>query len=124
VIFGSQTVRQISLRRRDVNALVDGPASGSVSGVDEHQFNLNFHAPYSAAPPVTAELRDEIALAFGLPLGRRVEVCFRGSQRAAVTGILELLSTPDFPWEPRQTLRLHIAGLEFSSREIERWTIL
>ncbi len=92
--------------------------------MEEHQFNLDFDAPYSPAPPVTSELRDEIALAFGLPLGRRVEVCFRGSQRAAVTGILELLSTPDFPWNPQQRLRLHISGLEFSSREIERWTVL
>ena len=92
--------------------------------MDEYQINLNFDAPFSVEPPATAELRDEIAVAFGLPLGRRVEVCFRGSQRAAVTGTLELLSTPDFPWEPHQVLRLHIAGFEFSSREIERWTVL
>jgi hypothetical protein len=46
---------------------------------------------------VGPELRDEIARAWGLPLGQRVEVCFRGSQRAAIAGKLELLTTPDYP---------------------------
>jgi len=92
--------------------------------MEEEQTNLNFDLDYSTAPTVVPELRDEIARAWGLPLGQRVEVCFVGSQRAAVTGVLELRSTPDFPWNPKQTLRLHIRGLEFSSREIERWTLL
>jgi hypothetical protein len=82
--------------------------------MEEEQTNLNFDLDYSTAPTVVPELRDEIARAWGLPLG----------QRAAVTGVLELRSTPDFPWNPKQTLRLHIRGLEFSSREIERWTLL
>ena len=90
--------------------------------MSEHQISLDIDASYSAAPAVVPELREEIAQAWGLPLGQRVEICFCGSQRAAATGILELLSTPEYPWNPRQPLQLRIAGFEFSNREIERWT--
>jgi hypothetical protein len=92
--------------------------------MEEHQTSLNFDANYSTAPTVLPEMRDEIARVWGLPLGQRVEVCLVGGQRAAVTGTLELCSTPDFPWNSRQALRLRVRGLEFSSREIERWTLL
>jgi hypothetical protein len=57
------------------------------------------------------------------PLCKRVEVCFKGGERSAVIGVLELLRAPDFPWDRHQPLQLAIAGLVFSSREIERWTI-
>lgn len=90
----------------------------------EQQISLGFDLPHNPAPAVVPELRDEIAEAWGLPLGERIEVCFLGSQRATITGTLELLSTPDYPWNPHQPLKLHIAGLIFSSREIERWTRL
>jgi hypothetical protein len=90
----------------------------------EHQISLGFDVGYHREPPVVPELRDEIAQAWGLPLGQRVEVCFLGSQRAAITGLLELLTTPDYPWDSRQSLQLRIAGFVFSSREIERWTTL
>jgi hypothetical protein len=92
--------------------------------MSEHQTSLPLDMDYSTAPAVVPELRDEIARAWGLPLGERAEICFRGSQRAAITGILELLSSPDCPWNPRQPLQLRIAGFIFSSREIERWTRL
>jgi hypothetical protein len=63
----------------------------------EHQISLGFDVGYNCEPVVGPELRDEIARAWGLPLGQRVEVCFRGSQRAAIAGTLELLTTPDYP---------------------------
>mgnify|MGYP001555661339 FL=1 len=88
----------------------------------EHQISLALDAGFSAAPPVVPELRDEISAAWGLPIGQRIEVCFRGGQRSAITGLLELLRAPDFPWDPHQPLQLSIAGFVFSSREIERWT--
>lgn len=90
----------------------------------EQQISLGFDLPHSPAPVVMPELRGEIAQAWGLPLGERVEICFLGCQRAAITGTLELLSAPDYPWDPHQALKLHIAGFIFSSREIERWTKL
>jgi hypothetical protein len=90
----------------------------------EHQISLRFDVGYNREPPVVPELRDEIAQAWGLPLGRRVEICFRGSQHAAITGLLELLTAPDYPWDPRQSLQLRIAGFVFRSREIERWTTI
>lgn len=90
--------------------------------LDERQISLDLNTGFTAAPAVVSELRDEIASAWGLPLGQRVEVCFRGGDRSAVTGVLELLRAPDYPWDPHQALKLGIAGFVFSSREIERWT--
>ena len=43
---------------------------------------------------------NEIAAVWSLPLGQRVEVCFRGGKRSAVAGILELLHAPDYSWDP------------------------
>lgn len=88
----------------------------------ERQADLSLDASFSAEPVALPELRDEIARAWSLPLGQRVEVCLRGSDRAAITGNLELVSAPDFPWDPHQPLRLRIAGFVFSSRDIDRWT--
>lgn len=90
----------------------------------EQQISLGLDVTHTTAPAVVPELRDEIARAWALPIGERTEVCFRGSQRSAITGILELITTPDFPWNPRQPLKLRIAGFIFSSRDIESWTRL
>ena len=90
----------------------------------EHQINLGLETCHTIAPAVLPELRDEIALCWGLPLGQRVEICFRGSDRSAVTGILELITAPDFPWDSHQPLRLRIAGFVFSSRDVDRWICL
>lgn len=92
--------------------------------MSEQQISLDLDVGYQPAPAVVPELRDEIAATWGLPLGQRVEICFRGGERSAVTGTLELLRAPAYPWEPRDALQLRIAGLIFSSREIERWTTL
>lgn len=89
--------------------------------VPEHQISLALDAGFSAAPAVLPELRDEIAAAWGLPLGERVEVGLRDGG-STIAGKLELLRAPAYPWDAREPLRLAIAGLVFSSREIERWT--
>jgi hypothetical protein len=101
-----------------------GNSNRLFSSVDEHQASLGLDAGYQPAPVVVPALRDEIAAAWGYPLGQRVEICFRGGQRSAISGRLELLRAPDYPWDPRQPLQLAIAGFVFSSREIGQWTIL
>lgn len=90
----------------------------------EQQISLGFDLPHSSAPAVVPELRDEVAQAWGLPLGERIEVSFRSGELDAIAGTLELLSAPDYPWNPHQPLQLRIAGFVFSSRDIERWTRL
>ena len=88
----------------------------------DHQTILSFDTPYAPAPGVPSGLRDEIAAAWGLPLGERVEISLRGDPIDPLTGTLELVSAPDYPWNPREALRLRIAGFVFGSRDIERWT--
>jgi len=89
----------------------------------EHQISLKLDADYHPAPAVETGLRAEIAVAWGLPLGQRVEVSLR-NQPCALRGILELERAPDYPWDGRQVLQLAVAGFAFSSREMERWTVL
>ena len=89
----------------------------------EHQTDLRLDVGYAPAPAVVPELRDEIAAAWGLPLGQRVEVSLR-SERCLLRGVLELQRAPDYPWDGRQALQLAVAGYVFSSREMERWTVL
>jgi hypothetical protein len=88
----------------------------------EHQISLGLDATHTTAPKAVPELRDEIAQAWGLPLGERIEVRLRDCQCDALTGILELVSPPDFPWNAREPLHLRIAGFPFSSRVIQSWT--
>lgn len=88
----------------------------------QHQISLGLDTGYEPAPPVVPDIKDEIAAAWGLPLGHRVEVGLRGSDRSAISGILELAKAPDFPWDPRQPLMLRVRGFLFSSREIGHWT--
>jgi hypothetical protein len=88
----------------------------------ERQINLGLDAPYTTTPVVVPELRDEIAQAWGLPLGERIQVRLRDSQCDTLTGTLELATAPDFPWNPREPLQLRIASFPFSSRVIESWS--
>jgi len=90
----------------------------------EHQSQLPLEVTVERAPVAAPELRDEIAAAWSLPLGQRDEVGLRGNARSVITGKLELDATSDFPWDPHQPLRLRIAGLILSSREIDHWTRL
>jgi hypothetical protein len=89
----------------------------------EHQTSLRLDVGYEPAPPVVSELRDEIAVAWGLPLGQSVEVSLR-NERFVLRGVLELRRAPDYPWDGRQALQLAVAGFVFSNRQIERWTVL
>jgi hypothetical protein len=89
----------------------------------EHQSDLRLDVGYEPAPAAGPELRDEIAAAWGLPLGQRVEVSLRG-ERCLLRGVLELRQAPDYPWDGRQALQLAVAGFVFSSRQMERWTLL
>ena len=90
----------------------------------EDQFAFTFDLTPATEPAVSPDLRDEIAGVWGLPLGEKVEVFLRNSQIDTVSGILELADAPDYPWNPRQPLRLRIAGFVFSNREIGHWTRL
>ncbi|HRP04324.1 MAG TPA: hypothetical protein PLV87_05380 [Opitutaceae bacterium] len=92
--------------------------------MSEHQTHLPLESTFSVAPEAPPEMRDEIARVWGMPLGRRVAVSFRGGQFTSVEGVLELAAAPDYPWNPRQPLRLRIAGCDFSSRDIEHWRAL
>lgn len=89
--------------------------------MSETQDEFGFDMPYTPAPAVLPDLRAEIARVWGLPLGERVEVSFRGGERAVIAGVLELADAPAYPWDNHEPLKLRIAGLPFSSREIERW---
>jgi hypothetical protein len=92
--------------------------------VGEQQISLGLDTGFTAEPPVVPELREEIAAVWGYPIGKRVEVCFKGAERSAITGVLELIRSPDYPWDRHQPLQLAVAGFVFSSREIDRWTAL
>ncbi len=90
----------------------------------EHQTSLPLDLTYHPAPGAPPGLREEIARAWGLPLGERVEISLRGDSLDAVAGVLELAAAPDYPWNPRQPLRLRVNGYIFDSRAIARWTCL
>lgn len=90
----------------------------------EHQASLPFDLSYQPAPGAPPEMRDEIAHVWGLPIGAHAEITLRDESLDTVSGLLELVSTPDFPWNPRQPLQLRVNGFVFDSRAIERWTCL
>ncbi len=89
--------------------------------MDEQQLNLGLDGGDSPAPMVPLGMRDEIAAVWGLPLGERVTVCVGDASSSGVTGVLEVHDPPNYPWDPRQPLRLRIAGFVFGSREIKSW---
>jgi hypothetical protein len=84
----------------------------------DQQTSLGLDAGYDPAPAAVPEIRDEIAAAWSLPLGQRVEICFRGAERSSINGILELLRAPDYPWDRHQSLKLRIAGFIFGYSRI------
>lgn len=90
----------------------------------EHQSSLPLDDSHAPAPVAPLELRDEIAQAWNLPLGQRVEISFRDGQLDAIRGSLELAAPPAYPWNPREPLALRIAGFTFNSRAIAHWTRL
>lgn len=96
------------------------------------QLAFSFGVPTASklgkADPVEAppHLRDEIARVWGLPLGERVEITFRPAfPITSLSGRLELRSAPAcYPWNAREPLALRVAGQDFTSRDIERWSLL
>jgi hypothetical protein len=83
---------------------------------------LGQHDPIASLPL----FRDEISRVWGLPLGERVEITFCPAFSVpAITGLLELRASPTrYPWDPHEPLALRIAGCDFISRDIERWTLI
>lgn len=90
------------------------------------QLALAFDSSPVPQPGVVPHLRDEIARVWGLPLGERVEITFRPAFSVpAITGRLELRASPArYPWDPHEPLSLRVAGCDFTTRDIERWTLL
>ena len=80
----------------------------------EQQISLELDAGYTTAPPVVLELRDEIAAAWSLPVGQRVEVCFRGGERSAVAGTTNI-ATRIWPLPPatREPVLAAVSGESF-----------
>lgn len=91
----------------------------------DDQLALAFDSSPQLATGPVPHLRDEIARAWSLPLGERVELTFRpGFPLASLVGVLELRASPDLPWNPRQPLALRIAGQDFTSRDIDHWKLV
>jgi hypothetical protein len=75
-------------------------------------------------PHALDALFQEIAAAWGLPVGRRVRVSLRDPALPELAGSLELVGAPDLPLDPREVLRLRISGVTFRSDEIAAWVLL
>jgi len=89
------------------------------------QLALAFDSSPVLQPGVVPHLRDEISRVWGLPLGERVEITFRPDfSIPAIAGRLELRASPTrYPWDPHEPLALRVAGCDFTSRDIEQWTL-
>lgn len=68
-----------------------------------------------------ADLIDDVARTWSLPLGRRVRVDLAGESMDELRGFLELARAPDLPLDPRQALSLRIGKVVFSSRQVTGW---
>lgn len=89
------------------------------------QLPLTFDTSPSLPPGPVPHLRDEIARAWGLPLGEHVEITFRPAFTVpAVNGLLQLRASPArYPWDPHEPLALRVSGCDFTTRDIERWSL-
>jgi hypothetical protein len=89
------------------------------------QLALSFDSSPVLPANEVPHLRDEIARAWGLPLGERVEIGFRETFPISfLTGRLELRVDPTYPWDPHQPLELRLAGCDFNTRDIDHWRLL
>ena len=89
------------------------------------QLALAFNSSPALQPGPVPHLRDEIAKVWGLPLGEQVEIAFLSSiPLPAIHGLLELRADPTYPWDAHRPLALRVAGCDFTSRDIERWSLL
>ena len=80
--------------------------------------------PELRVPHPLDDLLQEIAVAWGLPVGERVRVRLMTEAVPELSGRLELARVPDLPLDPRQPLALRVAGVTFSSREVRSWSLL
>lgn len=92
--------------------------------MDNDQLPLAFDASPTLQPGPVPHLRDEISRLWSLPLGQRVELTLRRGPCDSLRGRLDLVNAPDLPLNPRQPLTLSIAGVTFSTRDIDRWILL
>ena len=80
-------------------------------------------APELPAFDPSAAFYAEVAALWEIPVGQIVRVDLAGHQFSELRGRLELARAPDLPLDRRQTLALHIAKVEFSSRQIAAWSV-
>ncbi len=90
----------------------------------DQQINLAFDTSPVLQPGPVPHLCDEIARVWALPLGEQVELALLRGPCDSLRGRLDLLHSPDHPWNPRQPLALSIAGVAFSSHDIDHWKLL
>ena len=82
------------------------------------------HSPQLGMPLPDDPLVSDIAQAWRLPIGRKVRIHLKDIENLPVLdGRLELASSPDLPFDPRQPLSLRVRGYVFSSRAITGWAI-
>jgi hypothetical protein len=69
-------------------------------------------------------LRD-IGEEWGLPVGQRVRVMFRGGESfRELTGRLEVAVAPELPLNHHRALRLRVAGYEFANTAISECVVV
>jgi len=87
-------------------------------------------APAIAPPPLpdftalAPSITDELAAAWSLPIGRHLHVELRGHEVAGLRGLLQVVSMPEYPFDPRRALHLRIGHVSFTSQQIASWSII
>jgi len=90
----------------------------------DDQLALAFDSSPILQPGPVPHLRDEIARVWSPPLGERVELALLRGPCDSLRGHLHLERAPDLPLNPRHPLALSIAGVAFSSRDIDHWKLV
>jgi hypothetical protein len=78
--------------------------------------------PLQGFTDLAPNLTDEVARAWGLPVGRWARVTLRGHAVDELTGLVQIEGLPDLPFDPRQPLRLRIGRESFTSRQVTGWS--
>ncbi len=81
------------------------------------------HPPLPGFTDLAPSITDELAAAWGLPIGRRVRVELRRHAVPGLLGLLQVAALPDLPFDARQALRLRIGHEEFTSKQIVAWSV-
>ncbi len=74
-------------------------------------------------PDPRSNLYADITALWQIPVGQLVRVDLSGHHFSYLHGHLELARAPDLPLDRRETLALHIGGIEFTSRQIKAWSL-